>query len=334
MSLEAKEKQAFELIAQDKKDDAVKLLFELIVSHAEAKDFDKADSLRQTLMDTNPMALNEIINSGEIIDDHKSKGIDQGFKEIWGSLFDTFSTEEANGFFYALKTVKVPPGKLIIKQGKLNNKLFFINSGSLKVLCHSGSNEVMIKELGTRDISGMSTFFDITLATTTVMTTTAVDLSYLTREKLNELSTKLPGFDKKLNELCKKMIPASTSELIRQQETDRRQFERFPAEGKVALFIVNAQGKPISKQIYALLEDLSLGGAAFTIRSSNKEAARTLLGRNAMIKLIPAEGEADSDETQQGTITGLQDQMFNNYSISFKFSKPLSHEVLSRYLQK
>lgn len=333
MSLEEKEKHARELIEQNRKDDAVKLLFELIVSHADSQNFDKADELRQTLLDTAPMALTEIINSGEIIDDRKSKGIDPGFKQIWASFFDAFSPEEANGFYYSLTTIKVPPGKTIIRQGKLNDKLFFINSGRLKVICRSGADEIVVKEMGPRDISGMSSFFAISLATTTVMTTTPVSLSYLTRKALNDLKEALPGFDTRLMELCSKTVPADTSQIIRRQETDRRQYKRFPAEGKVALFIVNAEGKPISKQIYAVLEDLSIGGAAFIIKSSNKETARALLGRNAMIKLISARGDDVPKETKKGKITGLQDQLFNNYSISFQFLKPLTPDILSRFIK-
>ena len=77
MGFNEKKRQAFELINNGQKDEAAKLLFELIVDCAENNDFAKADSLRQTLIKTNPMALTEIISSGEVLEEKKYNKIDQ-----------------------------------------------------------------------------------------------------------------------------------------------------------------------------------------------------------------------------------------------------------------
>ncbi|THB80583.1 MAG: cyclic nucleotide-binding domain-containing protein [Desulfobacteraceae bacterium] len=334
MSLEAKEKLAFELIEQGNKDQAVKVLYELIVSHAESGHFDKADSLRQTLMDTDAMALTEIINSGEIIEDLKSKGINPDFRKTWHPLFETLSPEEANGFYYALKTVQVGPGKTIIQQGKINDKLFFIHSGQAKTICHSGPDEVMLKVVTSGEVSGMSSFFAISLATTTVITVNTVQLSYLTRKKFLELMDKFPGFDTKFDDLCRTFVKTKSSDIIREQNADRRGFKRFKAAGKVATFIIGADGQPSTKPLYGLLDDISRGGASFLIKSSKKEAARSLLGRSAIIKLISSNPADKSTETKKGIVTGLQDQLFNDYMLSFKFYKPLAQDVVAQFIKK
>ena len=55
-------------IAENNKETVVSDLYRLIVTHAKAKDFVKAESLREKLIDIDPMALNEIITSAEIIE--------------------------------------------------------------------------------------------------------------------------------------------------------------------------------------------------------------------------------------------------------------------------
>ena len=109
-------KQVLGLIEQGRRDESIKLLFDLIVESAENNDFDKAESLRQLLIQTNSMALNEITSSGEILEEKKYRSIGPNHKKAWRTLYRDFSTEEAVEFYYSLKTVTIKPGKTIVQQ--------------------------------------------------------------------------------------------------------------------------------------------------------------------------------------------------------------------------
>ena len=60
-------------VKENNKEAAVKLLFDLIVSYAKKKNFEKAETLREKLFEVDSMALNEIIKSGDIIEEEKTE---------------------------------------------------------------------------------------------------------------------------------------------------------------------------------------------------------------------------------------------------------------------
>ena len=55
-------------IKENKKEAAVKLIFDLIAKHVRANQFAKADELREKLFEVDSMALPEIVKSGEILE--------------------------------------------------------------------------------------------------------------------------------------------------------------------------------------------------------------------------------------------------------------------------
>ncbi len=331
MTWDKKESLALDCIARGLKPRAIALLYELILHYAHSGNFTKADHFRQTLIQTDAMALTEIIKSGEILDQLKSKAIDLNHRTMWKDLYESFSSEETTEFYFALKTIQLPPGKIIIQQGRLNDKLFLIHKGSLKEICQSGTEEFFLSEIGPREIIGGTTFFSISLATTTVVTTHPVSLSYLTLDALSKLKETFPGFESKFQDLCTKLTRTLSSEVVNRQKIERRQYQRFPVEGKAAVFFLNADGKPEDRPLYGVLEDLSQGGVSFIVRSSTKEKARSLLGQVTILKIVSKKGDSGPKETRKGRILALKDQLFSEYSISFKFFKPLSHEALRRF---
>jgi Cyclic nucleotide-binding domain len=334
MNFKEKEKQAFDFIERGMKDEATKLLYELILDSVENNDFAKADSLRRSLISTNSMALTEIINTGEILEKKKSYAIDQNHKNKWRVLYKEFSTEEATEFYYSLKTINLKQGKTIIQQGKLNDKLFFINKGTFKTLCKSKSKEVFLKKSSSGEACGLSTFFFISTATTSVMSDTKANISYINHDALFNITEKLPGFYTKLHELCKKLVRLNSKDIIEKHNVERRKHNRFPFKDTGTMNLLGSDGKPCDPPLSGVFEDLSVGGASFTIKASTKGYARSLLGRKAIIKLPPPRSHTPTEnkpETKQGWIVSLNDHLFDNYSISFRFHTPLSRKVLHSF---
>jgi hypothetical protein len=147
-----REAQVDQCINQKDTDGACKLLFDLIVDYAKDKNFDKAEMLHEKLYETDPMALTEIVRSGEIIEEEKSDSVDREHLEIWSILYDSLSTSERNALYYSMKSKMFQAGEPIMEQGKLNNRLYFINKGEAKALFNQGGKENLIKLLKAGDI--------------------------------------------------------------------------------------------------------------------------------------------------------------------------------------
>ncbi len=327
-------KQVLGLIEQGRRDESIKLLFDLIVDSAEKSDFDKAESLRQMLVQTNSMALTEIVTSGEILEEKKYRAIDPDHKKAWRKLYRDFSNQEAVEFYCSLKTTDIKPGKIIIQQGKLNDKLFLVNRGKLKNIYRSEASEFFLKEIFAGEVFGLPTFFLISTATTSVIADSEVNLSYITQKKLSDITEKVSGFDTKLHGLCKGLVRIDTTDVINKQSVERRQHQRFPVKGWVTAHLLEPDGKPSEQPFQGSFHDLSIGGAAFTIKSSTQEYARSLLGSKAIIKLTLKNSANESVGVKKGWIVSLCDNLFDNYLISFKFHTPLSKKILHQLVKR
>lgn len=323
MTSNEKEKRIKILIDQDRKDDAVKLLFEMVVDCARARQFEKAESLRKQIMDVNSMALTEIINSAEIIETEKAKAIDQRHKNIWAQLYDGLNEEEINAFYFSLKRAKIKSGTMIMKQGRVNNRLFLIDSGVFNIIHGQGGSEVFLKRIMPGEPVGLQTFFSISLATTSTFSMDEAKFHYLERDSMKKLVEKFPGFDSKLENICSKLTHKKVENILKEKAVERRRHKRFRSAGKVSAYPLDSNGKPVNTPILGVLEDISEGGLGFSIRQSKQETARLLLGRRVLLHILPEKQTAKIPKN--GIITSVYNQLFNNYMINFRFQKPMSH---------
>jgi len=319
------------LIDQNQKEKAVTLIFEMIVNYANAKQFDRAEKLRERLIELDPMALNEIANSAEIIEREKSKAIDFNHKKIWSRLYYQFANEEASAFYFALKKVRILPGKMIIQQGKLNNKLFFIDQGILKVVYSKGDHEFFLKNIISGETSGRRTFFSISVATASVISVEHIKLHFLEREKYTKLVKKFVGFDRKLEHFCRKLVKDEIEDILKKKKIERRYHNRYKASGKAAIYILDSKGQPSKIPFYGRLEDLSERGLSLRIKSPNRETARSYLGRVAVLKMIS--NKTGVKMAKKGIVLSAYNQLFNNYSISFKFAKPTPSVKIQEFIR-
>ena len=132
MSLSEMERQANRLIQQGKVDLAVRDIFDLAVAWAKEKNFEKANSWRAKIIEINPMALATHYDAGEIIESEKDAAIDSLHETLWASLYNSLTKGEGKEFYSKLQEREFPSGKIIIRQGKLNKALFFVDEGKLK----------------------------------------------------------------------------------------------------------------------------------------------------------------------------------------------------------
>jgi hypothetical protein len=123
-------------LKENKKVEAVKLLLDLIAMHARENQFKKPDALREKLFEVDPLALNEIVKSAEIIEGAKIAAIDPVHRRAWSNLYDPLTREEIIALFYSMKSARYETDQIVFRQGEINSNLYFINEGQLRIFYH------------------------------------------------------------------------------------------------------------------------------------------------------------------------------------------------------
>jgi ribosomal 50S subunit-associated protein YjgA (DUF615 family) len=304
---------------------AVKVLFDLIVRYAKEKDFDKAETLRDKLMDVNPMALNEIIKSGELIEEEKSGSIDQAHMNLWSTLYNTLTKEEASSLFFAMKPAKYEAGHTIFRNGDHDSRLYFINKGQIKLMVNQGGKETFIKELKPGDMLGEEAFFSLSLCTTSAITLSAVELNYLEKEILTRWDVKSYGIESKLHDYCLKL--KKTGDQLGGKGPQLRTQERLAIAGKVKVQFMDASGSPVGEPIMGALSDISQGGMSFYLNIKKDKITKMFLNPRLNLNYKLATGGTEQIIDQNGTMVAAIPHYYD-YSIHVKFDNLLDKNLL------
>jgi CRP-like cAMP-binding protein len=329
MSDLSKQKDLLEsYIKQGNKEAAVKLIFDLVEIYAKKKDFTEAEALREKLYDVDPMALDEIIRSGELIEEAKSESIDETHKNIWSKLYSTLTTEEANALYFAMKECTYGSNEAVFNQGDTNSNLYFVNQGKLKQVYSQDGREVLLRTLSPGHIAGNDTFFSDAVCTTSLITLSKSKLSYLEKSVTKKWEDEFPGLEPFLYGYCLQF--EKVQDLLRKKALDRRGQIRVKISGKAVILILSTTGSPVGKVFKGLLSDISVGGLSFFLKITKKETAHLLLGRRLSIKCAFQIGDNQMNIDQNGTVVGVRLQTFSDYSIHVKFDKMLAEKIVQR----
>ncbi len=314
-------------ISQKDNEGACKLLFDLIVEYAKEKNFEKAEALHEKLYETDPMALTEIVRSGEIIEEEKSESVDREHLEIWSNLYDSLSTAEGNALYYSMKLKEFQAGDPIIAQGQPNSRLYFINKGEVKALFKQEEKEVLIKMLAVGDIIGQEPFFSATVCTVSIVPLSSVKTTYLEIDVLKKWKNDLPALESKLFDYCMKNDLVKKE--LEEKSIERRSDKRINLSGVVMFQLLDKTGNPMGKGYKGELSDLSAGGISFIIKSSKKETVRMLLGRRLKVSFkLPMKHNAYHRVEHLMTVIAAQAQVFDDYSIHLKFDTKWTRKMM------
>lgn len=309
---------------------AVGLLCDLITHHAKAKCFKKAESLRDRLMELDPMALSEIIRSAEIIEEEKEKARSQDGFEIWADLFKILTTEEGNALYYAMEEGFYAEEQPVYVQGEENANLYFVMEGQVRIQFTQGGREVVLKILRPGEILGEDNFFFDTVCTCDASSFPRARLKYLAKSVLLEWKGKFPALESKLYSYCLKS--EKLNDLLARKKFDRRVDKRFSTSGKAVAQLLNAAGSPVGKPFRVDLSDISASGLSCFVRISKKETARLLLGRILKLDLLVQDGEKARPIGQKGTVVAVRSNPFEDYSLHVKFDKRIDGNILNELI--
>lgn len=329
--LAKQEKLVEQYIHENKIETAVAALYDLIVKYAQLKNFIKSESLRDKLMQLDSMALNEIVKSGEIIEEEKAKSLDQTHMQLWASLYNKLNDEESNLLYYSMTETSFEKDKVIFKQDQINNTLYFIDQGQLKIVYNKDGAEHPIRTLGPGDLAGIETFFSISLCSTTLITVSNVKARLLNADVLEKWNQEVPSLQPKLLDHC--MALGKISDLLANKGFSRRGHKRVKITVKANFQLLDSSDNPIGKAFSGELTDISVGGLAFDVKSSQKKTIQILLGRRANIRFSLPESISQPSVIQKGRIIGANYLLFNDYSVSVKFDSLLHQDLINEIEQ-
>ncbi len=325
------EQQIQELLGRGQKREAITLVMQLITGNAKAKRFEKAEHLRDWLMQIDSMALTESIRAAEIIEEEKRASISTEYFETWKELLNTLSAEESSSLYHAMTPRNYSEGEMVVKRGEFLPALFFINSGHVQMYADSQGREVSLKNYGQGEIMGGDTFFDASVWTVNAVSKGAF-ISLLTLQRLKSQKDNCPALYGKLQDFCMRYI--SPGDLFRKTNRTRRNFERKKVSGRVTIDLLDQHGNETGLGGKGELLDISKGGVALSLRFSKKKSAAALLGQKIRVNIRPDASLEPIMCVGQVMTVRCHDFIGNDYSLHIQFESELSNAEIQRIAGK
>lgn len=297
-----------------------------IQTHANSRNFVKADALRERLIEKSPAALSEIIKSAEIIEKAKTAGLDRNHLAIWSNLYEDLTDEERNCLFYSMKKFIVPPKRLILKHGAYNNRLFFIDRGQITVFHSKGDKKIILAQLGRGAMIGEYTFTTISLCSASAASHSEVELMCLENSATDNWPDKYPGLYDKVINFCQQN--GKIDQIIRQKEMKKRRHTRYDVQGAVTATLLNKEGQQTNTFFKGTTSDISIVGSCMDIRCSKRKTAQALLSKTLHLTFRFDLSGKSYQFAATGKVVRVSFHLHNDYSVHIKFIKDLKKKVL------
>lgn len=320
-NLAERENDIKSLVDQNEREEAGKLLYDLIVSCAQKGDMKNANRLRDWFYEVNPMALGDIIKVNELIEEAMSSSINDKFLQAWAGLKQNLTEEEFNSLYHCLEEHQVEAGKQIVKAGSKLDAIILITSGNVNVNCLAGGKTVTVKVLEAGTMISENCF-EPSFWTASLVTISPVTLSILRSEQLMDLYNNFPGIETKLTGYYEQFNDIRT--LLQDQGVDRRKHERYTVDHKITFQTIDKDGKPGDRVFKGELDSISKGGLAFCLRIVKRENRRMLFGRRLLVTVEHVEKKYEYTGTVVAvTIHDFQD---HDYSVHLAFDNEVADD--------
>jgi len=322
------EKLINQYVEQGDQENAAKLLLETITKFAKEKNFTKAEELREKLYEVAPMALKEIVRSGEIIEEEKSLTLDKNHLKTWAKLFDTLTTDESNILYFAMKTKAFKAGQPVFEQGQIDSSMYFIKNGRFQMVYYDrfGLQEAVLKELTPGDIANDEAFFSFTVCTTSLVAVTNAEVFFLEKNILDEWEEKQPSIENKLRTFSR--LFEKVGDLIQKSGLQLRGHKRVKISRDAMVQPLDNSGKPLRKPHRVSLFDISAGGISYGFKLNKKEDAKQLLDSWINIQTVYENQTGKHKITRNGKIVAVHLQPFGESSVHVQFEELLAEQII------
>ncbi len=330
--IEDPEQQAVKLAENGDEEEAAKLMLELIEKYCDGNSFAKAEALLEKMYDVIPMALNDIVKAGEIIEEKKNLSIDQDHIKLWEGLYTSFQEDESSEFYYSLIKLVVREGDFVYKQGQLDSNLYFVQEGNLKLVYYNlrDESETDLRELSDGDISNFDPFFSFSACNASLVATSEAIVMILEKKKLAKWKEKFPGIENKLNIFCKEQDSVKT--LIENAGPDLRLYERVNTSIPAMIQLMDNSNQPVQTPFKITIADISGGGIGYMTKLHRPKDAQALLGHQLILQFIIPVKDEKKKISKKGMVVGVHLQAFGDSSIHIKFQTPFDDKVV-KYIE-
>ncbi len=331
----AEEQEIYTLLGQNKKAVAKGLLLDLISTMSYLRQFDQAEVLCQRLIEIDPLAMEDIIQATDLVEEQRVASGDQGQSLSWVGLYDFLTTEEFNAFYASMEHVTFSPDENIVDQGDLQQRLFFINKGRVKLFSRDlHGNDILLKTVGPGEVFGVESFFKVSAWTINAASVGTVDVFVLPYEALRRWQNSFPDLELKLKEFCHQFVEHDDDKIM---VIDRRGTERLKLSGRLAIAILDDQGKETGTVLQGENGDISTGGISSMVRVSQKRNIRLLLGRKIFVHLPDGPTGSQLTSGVAGLVVAIyvdgsnhgESAAYVHYSVHIQFDQPVQEADLA-----
>ncbi|OGR19629.1 MAG: hypothetical protein A2X81_18910 [Desulfobacterales bacterium GWB2_56_26] len=307
---------------------AGQLLYQHARTAGQERDFVAAEILRDRILEVNPMALIEVVELGNWLENQKKALTEPLHSDTWRNLGELLAPVEFKALHHALRRESYRKGDLIIQAGESDESLYFLTSGHIGLNCLSGGDERFLKRMKPGDILGSTPFFAASVWTFSLRALSDVHVHLLKRESFRLLVEKFPELEQKLHNFCTK-YEEMIAELLKTTGDDRREFPRYPTIRLITNCLHDPYGAGESRAFNGELVDISRNGLAFTVKISGRENARLLLGRE-ISSTIQADGQSIAQCS--GIVVGVRQRngIAKDFSIHVKLARQIDDVTFNR----
>lgn len=324
------EQQVIALLEQGQVEQAAERLFQKCVEAAQDKDFATAERLRDRILGVHSGSVNLVIEAEDIITRERESQIPSNHMELWKNLRDAIGPKEFEALYIASESEHFEADEIIAREGERDDRLYFLNSGSVSLVCTTGSAKTFLKRLKAGAVVGAEQFFAISVWTVTAQARTPVVLHSLRREALRKLEVKFPGIERILQQYCAEAN--SVPDLLKMSGGDRRSSARHPVSAIIRTLLMDSYGSAGHRSFVGQLQDISQGGFCYAIGIANRDNARLLLGRQVRFQL---QLEDDTQVEMEGVIVGIEpvEQKKELYMVHVRLLQFLSAAEASKIVE-
>lgn len=322
------EKQISQHLEQGDEEACARFIVEHVAGFAEARDFALAEKMRERLYNVAPMALNEIIRAGEIIEEAKQNAMDKKHLELWKQLYDRLEPGEASEIYFALQEMPVEKGRSIFSQGDFDSNLYFIQDGRFEMTCFhpTEEKEVMLEELIAGDIANNNSFFSFTVCTYSLKAVRDGTLSFLDKDILAAWKENYAGMEPKLSSFCREKDRFGTKMV--EKGLNQRAHDRVQTSALAMVQLLDKAGKPVQKPFKIALFDISCGGVSFGMKINKKEDAELLLQHRMFLQTIFKDGSEKRKIGFRGQVIAIHLQPFGESSVHVQFDSLQDEKII------
>ncbi len=315
---------------QEKNQEAViKILQDGILKYAAQKKFRQAERLREQLIKIAPMALSEIISSGEIIEQEKIAAMDPKRMKPWADLYANFDKSEAAALYFALNDFSVKAGVNVFEQGKFDDRLYFIRSGRLNLSYYDNETgqQVNYATLREGDIAGVEAFFTFSSHSYTLTSVENAEISYLEKETYEKILKENPIVESKLRSYCE--VKKKTCHLLSGKKGQaRRAHKRHRTLLKGKIQEMDHDGNPSGQITKVNILDISTGGLGCIVKNMKHSEAAMLHKKWIHITISHKKGYIIQEVKIIARVVSIQFHPFGECSVHVQFKNPMDEKTV------